>query len=409
MKNKQRRIWLWLLPFLMLGFLFGAYRTFPEQPAPVPGRLWEDPGTLILNEGQEEPFTDTLQALSACIMDAENFRVLYSKAGTEIRKMASTTKIMTCILALENCDLSETVTVSAYAASMPDVQLSIREGEEYVLEDLLYSMMLESHNDSAVAIAEHVAGSEEAFCEMMTRKARDLGAEHTSFATANGLDAENHYTTAEDLARIAAYAVQNETFLRIVGTESRTIQEIHGKRSFFLKNIDRYLYMDGEALGIKTGFTGGAGYCFVGATRYEGRILVSVVLGSGWPPHKQYKWKDTKALVAYVRKYYQPKQLSVKPQVLGELRVADGLWETVPVGIAEGWSEELLMRQEEVELIFHLPEMLCAPLEKGTSVGYAEIRIGGVTGCCIPVVALQTVPSYEFSDAFSRICAKFFY
>lgn len=407
MKNQQRRIGLWLLPFLMLGFFWGAYRTFPKAQTAVPGMLWEDPGTVVLQEGEEEAFSDTLQALSACVMDAENFRVLYSKDGTEIRKMASTTKIMTCILALESCELSETVTVSAHAASQPDVQLTIREGEEYVLEDLLYSMMLESHNDSAVAVAEHVAGSEEAFCELMTQKAHDLGAEHTSFATANGLDAENHYTTAEDLARIAAYAVQNETFLRIVGTESRTIQEIHGKRSFFLKNIDRYLYMDGEALGIKTGFTGGAGYCFVGATRYEGRILISVVLGSGWPPNKQYKWKDTQALVAYVRKYYQPKQLSVKPQTLGELPVSGGLSDTVLVGVEESWSQELLMRKESVELTFHLPETLHAPLEQGTTVGYAEIQIGGVTCCCIPVVTLESAPAYEFSDAFSGIWGKF--
>ncbi len=407
MRKIQRWIFSCLLFFLLFACFLGAYQTFPKSSHTTPENLWEDPGVLVLQKEASEPFSTTLQALSACIMDADNFRVLYSKEGTARRKMASTTKIMTCLLALEHCELSEVVTVSAHAAAQPDVQLNIREGEQYVLEDLLYSMMLESHNDSAVAIAEHVAGSEEVFCEWMTQKARDLGAKSTCFATANGLDAENHYTTAQDLARIAAYAVQNETFLRIVGTKSRTIQEVNGKRSFFLKNIDRYLYMDSDALGIKTGFTGGAGYCFVGATRFEGRILISVVLGSGWPPHKQYKWNDTKALVSYVRQYYRPQTISVAKKELGALPVLGGVAKTVLVGTQKEWSEELLLRQECVKLVYHMPEQLFAPIEKGDVLGYAEIRISNKTAACIPIIALQSVSKYGFCDAFSSIWIKF--
>ena len=152
----------------------------------------------------EEPAD--LYARSAVLMDADTGRILFGKNAQEQMPMASTTKIMTLLVTLENADLDGTVTVSSYAASMPDVQLNIREGEQYRLKDLCYSLMLESHNDSAVAIAEHVAGSVETFADMMNQKARDLGCYHTYFITPNGLDAQDergvHSTTAEDLARI---------------------------------------------------------------------------------------------------------------------------------------------------------------------------------------------------------------
>ena len=151
-----------------------------------------------------------LYAQSAVLMDADSGRILFEKNGYEQRPMASTTKIMTLIVTLENANLDEVVTVSDYAASMPDVQLGIRAGEQFRLEDLLYSLMLESHNDSAVAVAEHVGGSVEGFAALMNAKARDIGCYDTYFITPNGLDAEDengvHSTTAADLAGPCATA-----------------------------------------------------------------------------------------------------------------------------------------------------------------------------------------------------------
>ena len=159
---------------------------------------------------------DNLYALSAVLMDADSGRVLYEKEGETPRPMASTTKVMTCILALENAPGDDYVSVSANAAAQPDVQLNIQEGEQYYLEDLLYSLMLKSHNDSAVAIAEHIGGSVEGFAEMMNQKAKELGCTDTHFITPNGLDAEDgggvHHTTARDLALIMRYAIKNEAF-----------------------------------------------------------------------------------------------------------------------------------------------------------------------------------------------------
>ena len=218
--------------------------------------------------------------------------------------MASTTKIMTCIIALEYGNLNEIVTASAYAASMPNVKLGLRSGEQFLLKDLLYSLMLESHNDVAVAIAEHIAGSVEDFAALMNQKARDIGAYNTNFVTPNGLDAPGHYTTATDLALIGAYAIKNTKFVEITNTASYTFSNNAGTRTFGVSNKNSFLNQMEGAFGIKTGYTGQAGYCFVGAVEEGNARFVSVVLACGWPPNKSWKWADTKVLMDYGTQNY---------------------------------------------------------------------------------------------------------
>ena len=250
---------------------------------------------------------EQLYALSACLMDADSGRVLFEKEGDVHRANASTTKIMTLILTLERTDPDETVTVPELAARQPDVPLNINSGEEYRLEDLCYSMMLESHNDSAVAIAEHVGGSVEKFAVLMNEKAEELGCKQTYFITPNGLDesdGENfHGTSAIDLARIMSYCIlrspMTEDFLKITRTQSYTFQDLSGKRSFFCQNHNALLQMMDGALSGKTGFTADAGYCYVGALVCDGRTFVVALLGCGWPNNKTYKWKDCKKLFSY--------------------------------------------------------------------------------------------------------------
>ncbi len=190
---------------------------------------------------QEDALADDvkLYALSACVLDADTGRVLYGKNENEVRAMASTTKILTCLLALENCSMDELVTVSDYAASMPDVQLNMKAGEQYRLYDLLLSLMLESHNDTAVAIAEHVGGSVEGFCKMMNQRASELGCTNSTFLTPNGLDkdittaegTQKHSTTARELAIIMAECIKNEQFVEICRTQSAMIQNQEKTRS----------------------------------------------------------------------------------------------------------------------------------------------------------------------------------
>ena len=234
-----------------------------------------------------------LYALSAVLMDADSGRVLYEKDGETARPNASTTKVMTCILALENASGDDYVTISANAAAQPDVQLNLKEGEQYYMEDLLYSLMLKSHNDSAVAIAEHVGGTVENFAKMMNEKAKALGCTDTHFVTPNGLDAEDeggvHHTTARDLALIMRYAIQNETFLRITETRDYSFTDFSKKRQFSIHNSNALLDMIDGVLSGKTGFTGNAGYCYVCACEEDGKTFIISLLGCGWPNHKTYK------------------------------------------------------------------------------------------------------------------------
>ena len=256
----------------------------------------------VLAYAEEMPFVPgdppELFARAAALIDGDSGRLLYGKNADEILPMASTTKLMTCILALEYGNLTDPVTVSEYAASMPDVQLNIRPGETYRLEDLLYSLMLESHNDSAAAVAEHIGGSVEGFARMMNQKARDIGCGDTYFITPNGLDAADadtgrvHSTTARELALILRYCMcqspKKEEFLTITRAPSRTFSDLEGTRSFSCVNHNALLTsMEGAVTG-KTGFTNDAGYCYVGAVKRGDRLFLVSLLACGWPPRKNY-------------------------------------------------------------------------------------------------------------------------
>lgn len=282
----------------------------------------------------------SLYAKSAVLMDADSGRVLYEKNGEEQLAMASTTKIMTLIVALENANTDDVITFSKYAASMPDVQLNALAGEQFVLSDILYSLMLESHNDSAAAIAEYIGSAVvnknidakdvtpqeskeciKAFAKMMNQKARDIGCFHTYFITPNGLDAKvtledgsvkEHSTTARDLAKIMAYCIKEspkkDQFLEITRTASHSFHNVitkedgtmeSGSRSFSCNNHNAFLNMMEGALSGKTGFTSNAGYCYVGALERNGKTFIVALLACGWPNHKSYKWSDTKKLMNY--------------------------------------------------------------------------------------------------------------
>ena len=165
-------------------------------------------------------------AKNAVVIDGTTGRILYGKNSEEKAAMASTTKIMTCIVALENSKMDSIAEVSNRAVKMPKVHMGIRKGEKYYMKDLLYAMMLESYNDVAVCVAENVAGSVENFAKLMNKKAKKIGAYNTNFVTPNGLDAANHYSTAYDMAIIGAYAVKNKDFLKITNSKSYSFSNV---------------------------------------------------------------------------------------------------------------------------------------------------------------------------------------
>lgn len=344
----------------------------------------------------------SLSAKAAALIDASNGRVLYEKNGEQELPMASTTKIMTCIVALENANLDDVVTISRYASSMPDVQLNIVAGEKFYLRDLLYSLMLESHNDTAVAIAEHVGGSVECFAMMMNAKAKELGCEHTNFVTPNGLDADEHYTTAVELSRIAAYAIKNQEFLKIINTPSWQFTEINKGRSFTVNNKDRFLSLYDGAIGIKTGFTGKAGYCFVGAVQKNNKTFISTVLGSGWPPHKTYKWTDTKALMDYGVKNYEMKQVFYADKKFDPIAVLKGKEKYVPL-YYEGDISLLMRKGEKVHVEYTIPSWIKAPVMCDTEVGTAKYYIGDALIGEVPILTKTSVEKIDFKYCFQKI------
>lgn len=337
-----------------------------------------------------------LYALSSLLMDASNNRVLYEENGDKKMPMASTTKIMTCIVTLENADLNGIVTVSSYASSMPDVQLNIRKGEQFYLKDLLYSLMLESHNDVAVAIAEYVGGSVEGFATMMNDKAKALDCLNTNFVTPNGLDAEGHYTTAKDLATIASYAIKNQDFIKITNTSSHSFREIKKGRGFTVTNKNRFLYMMDGAIGVKTGFTNGAGYCFVGAVKKPDRELVSVVLGSGWPPHKNYKWSDTKELMSYGVDNFEIKKI-FEEREFDPIFVQDGQYKYEQLNIkGDNDLTMLIGKNETVKIVYRVPKKLLAPVKAGSVVGSAKYYINNIPYKEIPIYTTIDIKKIDY-------------
>ncbi len=351
-----------------------------------------------------------LYARSALLMDADSGRVLYEENGYEVMPMASTTKIMTCILALESGKTDEYVTVSRNAQGQPKVRLGIKEGEAYKLEDLLYSLMLESHNDTAVAIAEFLGGSVEGFADMMNEKARLLGCENTYFITPNGLDAtengKQHSSTAYDMALITAYALENEEFCRIIATGSHTFGEQQGMKQYTVYNKDAFLDMYEGAIGVKTGFTNGAGYCFVGAVEKDGAKFISVVLASGWPPNKSWKWADTRTLMDYgTQNFFYRSYIS--DAEYGPLQVEDGTAEYVELQAEHEEIGMLMRNEEEIITEYELPERLTAPVEEGQIVGCERYLLEGEIIAEFPIKTAISVDKITLWYCFRQIVEKF--
>lgn len=386
-----------------------------------------------------------LYAQSAVLMDADSGRILYQKDGDKILPMASTTKIMTCILALELGNPDDYAMASAYASSMPKVKLYVKSGEYFKLNDLLYSLMLESHNDAAVVIAEHIAGSTQSFADMMNQKARDIGCFNTYFITPNGLDAtvtaedgsvKSHSTTASDLARIMSYCIMDspkkEEFLKITETSSYSFESYQEKdgaylssgRSFHCNNHNAFLNMMDGALSGKTGFTGNAGYCYVGALRRDERTFVVALLACGWPNNKTYKWTDTKVLMNYgIENYeyhrfeevlYDPSNLKPIPVLGGQTGNFDlPVYTDVEIRrddtLPDSHSQNglLLKKDEKIQVEVHMEKELTAPVSSGSEVGRIRYLVDGRPYRVEYILTTQDIPAVNYSWCFWQILKRY--
>lgn len=344
-----------------------------------------------------EPKVDSL---SAVLIDASNGRVLWGKDYEKPMAVASTTKIMTAIIALENCSIKETVTVSKNAVLAPKVKMNLKEGEEITLEQLLYALLMQSSNDAAVAIAEHVSGDVDTFCDKMNQKAKELGCRDTCFETPNGLDKGDHHSTAYDMAVIGAYAIKNDEFIRISNTMSVSFQT--NKSVYNINNKNRLLGSYNGAIGIKTGFTGKAGHCFAGAAKRGDITLVSVVLASGWGQSgKAKKWSDTRKLLDYGFENYDIYSVEAEPVRLKVERSKDS--ETVAV--PEKYVEILMKKDksENAEIKNLVPDILTAPVKKGDILGSAEIYIDNTLVGKTKLIASEDIAENSFEINFDKI------
>lgn len=362
-------------------------------------------------------------------MDGETGRVLFGKRENDAMAMASTTKIMTCILALEEGNENETVTASDRAAAAPKVHLGVQEGEQFLLGDLLYSLMLESHNDAAVMIAEAIGGSVEDFAARMNKKAAAIGCTDTHFVTPNGLDAVDaegdHHTTAADLARIMRYCVQISPkaaeFLAVTQTRSYTFWDLEKKNMYNCYNHNALLdQMEGVISG-KTGFTAKAGYCYTGALKRDGKCLIVTLLACGWPNHKNYKWADAAKLLNYGLESYTYVDVLDHDWNPGSIEVSDGIYDgslkkkssasltlTSPA-LDPARSLPVLLKESEMpEKDIFLPELVEAPVKKGEKIGSVMYSIDGIVLAEYPVYAAETIEKITYRWCMEKVAERLF-
>ncbi len=369
-----------------------------------------------------------LHAKAACLMDGDSGRVLYQKQADEPMPMASTTKIMTGIIALESGDTSSVVTASKEAAKAPQVHLGVQEGQTFLLGDLLYGLLLESFNDTAVMIAESVGESVEGFTNMMNAKAKEIGCRDTHFVSPNGLDASDeggiHHTTAQDLALIMRYCIsispKKDEFIKITQTPSYSFWDHDNQVFYNCNNHNAFLNMMDGALSGKTGFTAKAGYCYIGALERDGKLLIVSLLACGWPNNKTYKWADTKKLMTYGLENYEYRDI-YKDGILAEpITVTDGQYEgrlgggeshVMPVykdgREVEERRQMLLSPDENVEVKVNLPRKLKAPVKAKTKVGDVSYHLNGNKIIEYPVYLEKTVRRIDLAWCMGHVFSIF--
>lgn len=302
----------------------------------------------------------------ACVIEQDSGEIVYEKNSRLRHSMASTTKIMTAILAIENGGLDDVVTVSRNAMNQEGSSIYLRENDKIVMRDLVYGLMLNSGNDAAVAIAEHIGGSTDAFAKLMTAKAVEIGAVDTQFKNPNGLDADGHYTTAYDLALIARYAMCNSEFKNIVSTKSKKIVTQNNQAEIYLSNHNKMLKIYDGANGVKTGYTRATGRCLVSSAQRNDMSFIAVTLNA---PDD---WNDHKNMLDYAFENYERCEAVKKGEVLKTISASDGR----KIEICASDSVWVTMRKncaKKCNVILHLAQEIDAPLNAMEKVGVSEI------------------------------------
>lgn len=322
-------------------------------------------------------------AQSAVLIEADSGNIIYEKNAHTRLPMASTTKIMTALVAAENSSLSDEVTVPPAACGVEGSSIYLVPGEKLTMEQLLYAMLLESANDAAAAIAIHISGSIEGFAALMNEKAAELSLADTHFSNPHGLYADDHYTTAEDLARIAACALRNDDIRRIVSTYKHTIP-LHGDEGVrVLINHNRLLRMSDDVIGVKTGFTKKSGRCLVSAAERDGVCVIAVTLNA---PDD---WNDHLAMHRLGFDEYQSYALAAEGEFCIDIPAVGSDDGTVTVSNRDTLTLTL-PRGEEIECITEAPHLILSQVFEGDVIGRVVFYSRGNEIGSVPLYASET-------------------
>ncbi|NLC11610.1 MAG: D-alanyl-D-alanine carboxypeptidase [Firmicutes bacterium] len=341
--------------------------------------------------GAAEANIPSISADAAAVLDVCSGRVLYGHNMHKKRPIASTTKIMTAILTLERSNLADVVIVSKEAAETGGSSIWLEEGEKKTVEELLYGLMLTSGNDAAVALAEHLAGDTESFAQLMTNKAKEIGAFNTSFKNPHGLDHEEHYSTAYDMALIAAYALNTPGFLKVTTTKEKSISWNGRPWNRKLINQNKLLDLYPGATGVKTGWTTPAGRCFVGSARKGIQHIVTVVLDA------PQMWEDTISLMDFAFSSFPLKKIISKNRKLIMVPLQGEDLNKLPLIAGSDFYYPLQSEEaNKVKCNFCVKEQYRGPIQKGEEVGMLEILLHNNKIGEIPLLAAEEVKRVGF-------------
>jgi D-alanyl-D-alanine carboxypeptidase (penicillin-binding protein 5/6) len=376
----------------LLAALLGpvqAQTTRPEPPPPTPvlqpnGQLSPSPFPQALRTPAPSAVPPPIDAAAAVLADLDTGRVLFDLNGNERRPIASITKIMTALLVIEETNPTEIVTTSANAASGSGFGISglgLQPGERIRIQELLYALMLQSANDAAVALAEHVSGSVNGFVQRMNRRARALGMDGTQFASPNGLD-DDGYSSARDLARLTRTAFEARGFASIVATRFHTVRSLDAEPRM-VQNRNALLWLYPGSTGVKTGFTTPAGFCIVAAAERGDRRLVAVILGEPGEP-----FSDAAALLNYGFEGFEERMLVRSGTSLDAVEV-DG--REVVVSVA-GSLERLVPVNAPVSRTVVLDDRIPYPPSRGSSIGVLRVSVGDLVVGTLPLLVAGVPP-----------------
>lgn len=361
-------------------------------------------------EGKDTGMQLAKQSTSAILIERDTGAVLFEKNSDEKLPPASMTKVMTMILIMDALNkgkitLNDKVRASEYAASMGGSQIFLEEGEVMTVDDLLKGVALASGNDASVALAEHIAGTNEAFVKMMNDKAKELGLKNTHFVNATGLPAKDHYTTARDMALMAQELLKYEKITNYTGKYEDYLRENTDKR-FWLVNTNKLVKFYPGVDGLKTGYTHEAKYCLTATAEKDGMRVIAVVMGA---PSTKVRNTQVSQMLDYAFANYDTEQVYERNQIIDEAPVQKGVTKTVHLATSETVSVLLKKGEKKgkVDVDIKVKENLVTPIKKGDVLGTLVVKNNGQTVMNSPLVASENVPAASWWGLFKRTIGHF--